>query len=220
MFALLLVLGFATAASPKPSPTPTPVPLKEIGVVNAMSPYCTTFYNHFNAAVRPMLAVDQQLNYESASLDNINELFTKMDWNLRFYEERLRIQKEVEIMERTTFQTQIEVNALRSGEKQTTDPERAHQIHMLAQEMQRALDKQKQLAIDLHGMLDTMMAYDTSAEADRGRPLSGFTAEDLKLPKDSRDVKAYLRFNGMRDRLHDAEGMAAGYATTIAQKYC
>lgn len=166
-----------------------------------------------------MLVVDRELDHVSASLDEINTLFSKIDWDLRFYAERLKLERYVAVIETTNYQTQQEINKLRSGEKLTSDPQRAHQVHMLAQEMQRALDKQKQIGWDIHSMLIVMMDFPIGT-SDLGRPPSGFDPADLKTPKDARDIKAVLRFNGMRDRLRDAQGLAAGYATAIGESYC
>lgn len=166
-----------------------------------------------------MLAVDRELDHVSASLDEINTLFSKIDWDLRFYDERLKLERYTSAIETTNYQTQQEINKLRLGEKLTSDPERAHQVHMLAQEMQRALDKQKQIGWDIHSMVVVMMDFPIGT-SDLGRPLNGFVPADLSVPKDARDIKAVLRFNGMRDRLRDAQGMAAGYAATIGEAYC
>ncbi|MBV8689312.1 MAG: hypothetical protein JOZ59_04315, partial [Candidatus Eremiobacteraeota bacterium] len=84
--ALLLTLAVIStpAASPAPSSSPEP-PLKEIGSVRS-TPYCTAFYKHFNGAVHPLLQNDFTLDRISVSLDNVNALFSKIDWEQQFYD--------------------------------------------------------------------------------------------------------------------------------------
>lgn len=218
---VLLALSMALLApSPSPSPSPPVPPLKEIGVVTAQSPYCGSFFTHFNTIVDPMLANDKTLDHVSVSLDNIDTLFAKTDRINRFYQERLNLQKYTgELLANNTV-LQKEINELRKGEKLTSDPERAHEVHMLAQELQRAYDKQHQMQIDLQSVWRAMVDYNLGDSPVLGEPLGDVTLESLKVPPAAKDVKYVLRFNGMRDRLRDAEGMAAAHAQTILQKYC
>lgn len=221
MIALAALVAVASLSSPWPTPSPSssPAPLKEIGSVRS-TPYCTSFYAHFNAAVHPMLQNDLTLNQVSGSLDNINALFSKIDWEQQFYDERLRMMNAVAALEHNNFEIQREVNALRQGEKFSNDPMKAKEMHMLAQELQRALDKQKQMATDLGGVVHAMMDYDIAPEKLTGRPIGGFSLEELAMPKDAKNIKSYLRFDGMRDRLHDAEVKAAQHAQAVVESYC
>lgn len=219
---IALLLAAASAATASPAPSPSPAPLKEIGSVRAASPYCASFFTHFNAIVDPMLANDRTLDQVGVSLDKLDDLFSKTDRINRFYTERLNLQKYAgELIERNTL-LQKEINELRKGEKLTSDPQRSHEVHMLAQELQRAYDKQHQLQIDLQSVWRAMVDYNLSDSPVVGDTLKDFrvSVDDLKTPKAANDVKYVLRFNGMRDRLRDAEGMAAAHAETILQQYC
>ena len=221
--ALLAALALsATPAAPSPSPSPTPSgpPLKEIGTVNAVGSYCATFYRRFNAVVHPMLENDATLDRVSVTLDDINEVFGKTNREQLFYDQRLRMMKYVSDLEANTWIIQREVNNLREAQTYTTDPVKSKEMHMLAQELQRALDKQKQMSTDLMGIVHVMMDFKITPDDLTGQPLGDFTFEKFNLPKDAKDLKSYLRFNGMRDRLRDAERMSADHAETIMQKFC
>lgn len=220
MLVSFILIAAAAAASPSPSPSPPAPPLKEIGSVTARSPYCASFFTHFNTIVDPMVANDKTLDQVSVSLDNINTLFSKTDRIKRFDDERLKLQKYTGALLANNTVLQKEINELRRGEKLTEDPQRAHEVHMLAQELQRAYDKQHQMQLDLQSVWRAMVDYNLSESPVLGEPLGDVTLESLKEPAAAKDVKYVLRFNGMRDRLRDAEGMAAAHAQTILQKYC
>ncbi|MBV8245646.1 MAG: hypothetical protein JOZ38_06985 [Candidatus Eremiobacteraeota bacterium] len=209
----------ATSPSAKPSASPLP-PLKEIYSVTVVNTYCTSFYRHFNATVRPLIANDITLERVSVSLDNIDTLFSENNWEQRFYDERLKMERYVAALQENNETTQREVNELRDGAKLTTDPVRVKEMRQLAQELQRAVDKQKQMASDLLGITQGMMDYYIDPEKAALGPIGNFNLEDLKLPKDAKDIKSYLRFNGMRDVLKDAEIKSATVAQDIAEKFC
>ena len=221
ILALALTLGVISApvASPVPAPSAGP-PLKEIGSVRS-TPYCTAFYKHFNGAVHPLLQNDFTLDRISISLDNVNTLFSKIDWEQQFYDERLRLERYVNTMQQNNVDIQREINLLRDAQTDTTDPDHTYQIHMLAQEMQRALDKQKQMSYDVFGLVQAMIDYENiHPRFLTGQPIGGITLEDLQMPPDKKNIKSYLRFDGMRDRLRDAEVRSAGYAQTVLEKFC
>jgi len=220
MLALTFFFALASAAgpSPSPSPSPTPLPLKEIGSVRS-TPYCSAFYGHFNAAVHPMLVNDLALDHINVSLKHQNELFKDINWEQEFISERLTMEKNVQTLIDNNGIIQKEVNDLRKGETMTSDQAQSHEIHMLAQELQRALDKQKQLQVDLLSVMHVMMDFDLTKQMTAQEKMDA-TLGDLSKPPDLLDIKKIMRFDGMRDRLHDAEGMAAGHASTILEKYC
>ncbi|MFN2527650.1 MAG: hypothetical protein ABR584_02930 [Candidatus Baltobacteraceae bacterium] len=218
MLVLIFLVALASASSPSPSPSPAPVPLKEIGSVRS-TPYCSAFYGHFNAAVHPMLVNDVALDHINVSLEHQNELFKDVNWEQEFIAERLTMQKNVQTLIDNNGIIQKEVNDLRKGETMTSDKEQSHEIHMLAQELQRALDKQKQLQVDLLSVVHVMMDFDLSKQMTAKEKMDA-TLDDLSKPADLLDIKKVMRFDGQRDRLHDAERMAADHAATILQKYC
>jgi hypothetical protein len=218
MFVLSLLAALVSAASPSPTPSPSPPPLKEIGSVRS-TPYCSAFYGHFNAAVHPMLLNDIALDHIDVSLQHQNKLFKDLNYEQEFMDERLVMEKNVQTLIDNNGVIQKEVNDLRKGETMTTDKAQAHEIHMLAQELQRALDKQKQLQVDLLSVVHVMMDYDIMKQP-TGQEKVNQTLDDLSEPPDLLDIKKVMRFDGMRDRLHDAEGMAAGHASAILEKYC
>ena len=214
----LAVIG-TPLASPVPAPSPGP-PLKEIGSVRS-TPYCTAFYKHFNGAVHPLLENDFTLDRISISLDNVNTLFSKIDWDQQFYDERYRLERYVSSMQQNNVVIQSEINQLREAQTFSGDPERSSEIHMLAQEMQRALDKQKQMSTDVFGIVQGMIDYENIVPRTlTGQPIGGVTLHDLQLPADEKNIKSYLRFDGMRDILRDAEVRSAAHAQTVLEKYC
>ncbi|MBV9737373.1 MAG: hypothetical protein JO177_04310 [Candidatus Eremiobacteraeota bacterium] len=222
---MIVVLALALAvigtplASPVPAPSPGP-PLKEIGSVRS-TPYCTAFYKHFNGAVHPLLENDFTLDRISISLDNVNTLFSKIDWDQQFYDERYRLERYVSSMQQNNVVIQSEINQLREAQTFSGDPERSSEIHMLAQEMQRALDKQKQMSTDVFGIVQGMIDYENIVPRTlTGQPIGGVTLHDLQLPADEKNIKSYLRFDGMRDILRDAEVRSAAHAQTVLEKYC
>lgn len=166
-----------------------------------------------------MLQNDIALDHIDVSLQRQDQLFKDINWEQEFIDERLVMEKNVQTLIDNNGIIQKEVNDLRKGETMTTDKEQAHEIHMLAQELQRALDKQKQLQVDLLSVVHVMMDYDLSTQPTAKEKMDQ-TLDDLSKPKDLLDIKKVMRFDGLRDRLHDAEGMAAGHASTILQKYC
>ncbi|MEO6912923.1 MAG: hypothetical protein ABI182_02735, partial [Candidatus Baltobacteraceae bacterium] len=143
MFASLIALAPVPSAaiSPVPSASPIAAPLKGIATVKS-TPYCTSFATHFNGAVIPMLQNDYQLDTISAGLDSIKELFKKPDFSTRFVTLRAHLVTQVGIMQKNLPVIQAQINQLRLGEKLTSDPAQAKQMHLLAQEMQAAYDKQ------------------------------------------------------------------------------
>lgn len=216
---IALVLAAATAApspSPAPSATPQKLNIKTIATVKS-TPYCSNLGEHFNRIVAPMLANDVVLDRTGVTLDKVTQNLRSPDFAIRFAQSRADLAKYVDTLMKSLPDMQAQINQLRSGEKLTGDPDQAKEMHMLAQELQRAYNKQMQLTNDLHGVLQGMMEFDTS----RYDPTSTQTLfEDLSMPKDMKDVKSYLRFDGQRDVLTDAENKAGDIAVDVAEKYC
>jgi len=160
---------------------------------------------------------DRTLDQVSVSLDEVNTLFDHIDYVSRFTTERLRMERYVGALQRSLPAMQEQINALRRAENLTKDAAQAHEMHMLAQELQRAYDKQRQMSIDLFGVMQAMMDFDIM-NAPRPTPMERLQA--LDAPKDARDVKSYLRCDGVRDRLADAEAKAGDLAFDIATTIC
>ena len=150
-------------------------------------------------------------------MEKINTLFDTLDYVSRFTSERLRMENYVGSLLDSLPEMQTQINQLRAAQALTADPARSAEMHLLAQELQRAYDKQQQLSIDLLGVVHAMMDYDIMS-VKRQTPMERLEA--LSAPSDARDVKSYLRFNGQRDRLADAESRAAVIALDIQENVC
>ena len=209
----MLLLALALAM---PLPSTPPAPLKTIVTVRT-SPYCSALAQHFNRIVTPLLANDRTLESVGVSLDRIDVLFEQLDYVSRFTGERLKMEKYVGALQDSLPEMQVQINQLREAQTLTTDPASAAEMHLLTQELQRAYDKQRQLSIDLLGVVHAMMDFDIM-NAHRQTPMERLTA--LTVPADARSVKSYLRFDGQRDRLADAESKAADIAFDIEQNVC
>jgi hypothetical protein len=214
-FAVLLATIVAPA-TPGPVPSPSATPLRTIATVKS-TPYCTAFAAHFNGAVQPMLVNDRTLDSVSVSLDDIDSIFHKPDFAIRFGAERAKLTKYVDDLQKNLPFMQTQINQLRAGEALTKDAGARQEMHQLAQELQRAYDKQKQLATDLLGVVQAMMQTDTSNvdPTDARGELA-----DMQLPADMKSTKSYLRFDGQRDVIGDAEDKAGDLAIDEAEKYC
>lgn len=212
----MLAILVLTAALATPTASPPPAPLKTIVTVRT-SPYCSALAQHFNRIVTPMLANDGTLDSVSVSLETVNTLFDKLDYVSRFTSERVKMEKYVGSLLDSLPEMQTQINQLRAAQTLTTDPAQSSEMHMLAQELQRAYDKQRQLSIDLLGVVHAMMDYDIMS-VKRQTPMERLEA--LSAPSEARDVKSYLRFNGQRDRLSDAESKAADIALDIEENVC
>ncbi len=206
----------APAVSASPAPSATPRTLQTIVTV-VSSPYCNSLEEHFNSALVPMLANDRTLDATSAGLDTLNTLWSQPNYEQLYLDVRNALGKQIDQIAGSLDRIQAQINALRAGEKLTTDPQAAADIHQAAQELQRAYDKQRQLEIDLTGVHRAMIDYDIS----RAHPaMGGFDETEMSEPADMKDMKSYLRFNGQRDAIADSEGKAVDVAYRIAQTRC
>jgi len=211
----VLALGLLLAAA-VPSPSPSPVSqLRTIATVRA-TPYCTSLANHFNGAVAPMLANDRTLDNVSVQLDDVNQVFNKPDYQIRYADERAKLVNYVGNLQRNLPYMQQQINGLRLGERLTKDADQAKAIHMLAEKLQLAYNKQYQLSQDLLGVVHAMMDFRP------GRDANSYENQlaEQNMPVEMRDVKSYLKFNGQRDVIADAEDKSADMALNIASKYC
>ncbi len=209
-----IVLVLAVAASPSPRPSSTP--LRTIATVKS-TPYCTALAAHFNAAVQPMVRNDRTLDDVGTSLDDVDSIFHKPDFAIRFGGERAKLTKYVDNLQKSLPFMQTEINQLRQGQTLTADAGARQEMHQLAQELQRAYDKQKQMTTDLLGVVQAMMQTDTS-NVDPTDAQSELA--DMQLPAEMKRTKSYLRFDGQRDVIADAETKAGDLAFDEAEKYC
>jgi hypothetical protein len=199
-----------------PAPSPTAQPLKTIITV-VSSPYCNSLADHFNGALVPMLANDHTLDGVSLQLDDLNTLFSELNYEQQFLHVRDVLGRQETALNQSLAAIQREINQLRDGSRLTTDPQAAAEVHQAAQDLQTAYDKQRQLAIDLQGMYQAMLTYPIS----RVHPaLGGFDPEEMRMPADMRDVKSYLKFNSQRGTIADSEDKAVDIAYSAAQANC
>ena len=203
-------------AAPPPSPSPTPgSTLKTITSVRA-TPFCTSIAQHFNAAVQPMLSNDRSLDQVNTQLTDINDVFNHADYQIRYADARAKLVKYVGDIQKNLPFIQQQINQLREGEKLTTDTADSKAIHQIAEKLQLAYNKQNQLASDLLGVIQAMMQYQP-----QGDP-SSFDNQmaTLNMPKEARDIKSYLRFDGQRDVLDQAENAAADATIDLVTSKC
>jgi hypothetical protein len=204
------------AASPPPSVSASPRTLRTIVTV-VSSPYCNSLATHFNGALVPMLANDRTLDGVSVQLDDINTLFDQPDYVERYLHVRDALGKQVDELNESLHLIQLEIDALRDGEHLTTDTQSAADIHVAAEHLQNAYDKQRQLSIDLSGIHYAMMQYNI----ERAHPsLGGFSEAEMTEPQAMRDIKDYLRFNNQRAVIASNEDVAVDVALNAAQDHC
>lgn len=216
MIPVLLALVLAVAsASPSPSPTPVPSQLRTIATVRA-TPFCSSLGQHFNGAVIPMLANDRTLDQVDVQLVDLNDVFHHPDYQIRYAGLRVKLMQYVSEIEKSLPIIQQQVNQLREGEKLTTDPALAKQTHLIAEKMQLAYNKQYQLATDVSGVVQTMMTYQPPQDLD----IAAEELQEQSMPKDMKDIKSYLRFDGQRDVIDRAENAAADSAIDVVERQC
>ncbi len=210
-----LVLALLLAASPSPAPSPAATP--HTIVTTKSSPYCTALGRHFNGAFTPMVANDRTLTIVGSALDDVNTLFSKSDYVSRFIKVRQELAKESDLMLGTMPRIQDEINALRQSASLTQDAKQAKEMLDAASELQAAYVKQHAMAIDIQNLARTMMDYDI---IDAPHPLGGMTPDEASLPKEWRDIKTYLRFDGQRDEIARHEEKAVDTAYNAATTAC
>ncbi len=82
---LALAIALAGAApSPQPSASPSERPELKSIVTVISSPYCNALAEHFNAALKPMLANDRVFDAVGVQLDDMNDMFDHPDYANRF----------------------------------------------------------------------------------------------------------------------------------------
>jgi hypothetical protein len=163
-----------------------------------------------------MLANDRSLDQVDTQLVDLNDVFNHGDYQIRYSNVRISLIKYVgEIQKNLPFMQQ-QINQLRQGEKLTTDKQDAHDIHQIAEKLQLAYNKQMQLATDLTGVIHAMMDYQPQGDADSYQN----RLAEASMPKEMRDIKSYLRFDGQREVIDQSENAAADSAITLVSHTC
>jgi len=214
--ALIPVSSGSPGPSPSPGGTPVPSSLKTIVTVRS-TPFCTSLAQHFNLAAQPMLANDATLDQVNVQLVDLKEVFASPDYVQKFYQFRLRLGQFVTAMQKRLPGMQDQINQLRDGEKLADNPSDAKQVHQTAEKMQLAYNKQMQLTTDLLGIVQGSMDYNP---IDHPHPLGGETPAEEALPADMKDLKSYLRFDGQRDVVTQAENAAGDIAYDLITSRC
>lgn len=211
-FAFLLI-----GAAPSPTPSASPVPSQLKTIVNVRTtPFCNAIAQHFNAAVEPMLANDREFDRIDPELVNLNDVFHHADYQTRYFTIRVRLMKYLNSIRSSLPQIQAQINQLRSGERLTEDKAAAKDLHQVAEKLQLAYNKQFQLQTDLTGVAQTMMSYQPPNDLD----VSQEELAEQSMPKDMKDIKSYLRFDGQRDVIDRSENAAADSAIALVQTHC
>jgi hypothetical protein len=234
MLAVLLAIALeradaAATAGPAPAPTAAPVPapastekptLKEIGHVRALTSFCSAFERHFNAAVAPILENDRQIGSIGFTYGALESHFRQRAGELAVYDDRVHLMHWVDELQKLVPQAQVEVNDLRASASLAKDPADAKLAHELAAQLQHALDKQRQIAIDSLGIVQALGEATTShvkTELTDVMP-GGYDDYETRTPKAWRDVRSYLHWQSQLDRIDDAEGAAAASAGTLVAR--
>ncbi len=238
---ILLIAALAAGATESPEPAetsppvaaaampataePPPAPLREIGHVRATTSFCSAFERHFNGAVRPMLENDARASFIGYTLGRIEPHFHSLGAELLLYDDRVHMLHDVGVVQRLIPSAQGELDALRATAAAATDDEAAKQTRELATSLQRALDKQRQIAIDV---LSVAQALGVVMNGGDDTPKIGRLVSDpgpgvydihaATTPADARDVRSYLHWQDQLDRIGDAEGSAAAKADTLVEK--
>jgi hypothetical protein len=150
-------------------------------------------------------------------LDDVNTMFEGPNYVQQFLHIRDALGRQETALNDSLAAIQREINDLRNGSTLTTDKQATAQVQAAAQELQTAYDHQRQLAIDLQNLYETLLRYNPQ----RLHPtLGGFDPQDMAAPADAKDIKSYLRFNGQRDVIATNEDKATDVALATAQTYC
>ncbi|HKU67052.1 MAG TPA: hypothetical protein VJP85_04670 [Candidatus Baltobacteraceae bacterium] len=205
-------------ANPTPAPSTSPTPGSDLKtIVNVRStPFCSSIAQHFNAAVEPMLSNDRSFGHVDTQLVDLNEVFKHGDYQIRYSNIRIKLMKYVADVQRNLPVMQQQINQLRRGEALTQDSNDARDIHQIAEKLQLAYNKQMQLATDLTGVIHAMMDYQPQGDADSYQN----QLATAQMPQEMRDIKSYLRFDGQRTVIDEAENAAADSAITLVERSC
>jgi len=228
-FALIAVFLLGTGSTPAtPAPTGTPrQPLRIIGRVHAVTAFCKAFQTHFDGAVVPLLAADAQLGYVHYTMGRIEPDYRDRVPEQRLYDDRVKLMAFLKTLFAQIAPAQSEINALRETAKTATDSQTAKATLELASQLQRALDKQHQVALDSVGVVRAMVDVATGTnltwvphpfDPPREAPFmpGSNDLQEQRMPETARDVRNVISFDKQLDRIGDAEGEAAQTADAIS----
>ncbi len=222
------------SATPQSAATPKEQ-LREIGRVRAITSFCKAFITHFNDSAKLMIADDAEISYVDFTLGTLERHFRQIDAERALYGDRLRLMAYVKALQQQLPPLQEQINQLRRSAELTKDPNEAKGSREVAAQLQKAYDRQHQIALDTLGVIHVMLEM----AASKGEGPSSFkqmlaasapilgpspavvgAASDIDFidtqPAERRDVRSYLRMKTQRDRIGDAESMATKKAETLA----
>jgi hypothetical protein len=154
---MLAAMVLAPGNDPSGAPSPTAAPLREIGHVRAASPFCSAFERHFNGAARPILASDERIGAIGFTLGTIEAHYRARGGELLLYDDRVHLMRYVADLQKAIPQARRELDELRASAPLARDPAAASRTRELAESLGKALDKQRQIAIDSLGVVHAMM---------------------------------------------------------------
>lgn len=163
-----------------------------------------------------MLANDRDLDKIDTHLTDLNDVFHHADYQIRYADLRVKLMGRVDEIRKSLPFIQTQINELRQGENLTKDAQAAKQLHQIAEKLQLAYNKQHQLEIDLTGVVQTMMSYQPPIDID----MTQEALAEQSMPRDMKDIKSYLRFDGQRDVIDQSENAAADSAIALVQSTC
>lgn len=164
----------------------------------------------------PMLVNDRDLDKVDTHLVDLNDVFHHADYQIRYAGLRVKLMQRVDDIRKSLPFIQTQINQLRQGENLTKDAQASKQLHMVAEKLQQAYNKQYQLATDLTGVVQTMMSYTPPNDID----VSQEELAEQSMPRDMKDIKSYLRFDGQRDVIDQSESAAADSAISLVESTC
>jgi hypothetical protein len=218
VLALAIALIGAAPSSPQPSASPSAAPRELKSIVTVVSsPYCNALAEHFNAALRPMLANDRIFDAVGVQVTEMNEMFNYPDYANRFLDLRAKLLKESNTLTSSLHPIRAEIDRLHDSASLTTDPAAAAQMRDAAQKLGDAYLHQFQLATDVTSLAQFMLQYDIT----RGpHPLGGWTPQLQTMPSDDKDLKTYLHYDKQVNAIATAEDAGADIAYDIASTRC
>lgn len=163
-----------------------------------------------------MLVNDADFEVVGSNLTDLNDVFHHADYQIRYADLRVKLIKKVDGIRKSLPFIQQQINQLRQGETLTKDAQAGKQLHHVAEKLQLAYNKQFQLATDLTGVIQSMMSYQPPANLDVAQE----ELSEQSMPADMKDIKSYLRFDGQRDVIDQAENAAADSAIDLVEKSC
>ena len=198
------------------APSPSPSPLRTIETVKS-TPFCNALQRHFNGAFVPMLGNDRSFQTVGVQLSDLNTLFTRPTYANDFFVLRSRLMKQVGEIEGSLPQIQSHIGGLQASAALASDPKARADMLAMAGSLQSVYAMQKQIAYDLHGVVQSMMEYDPLAG---NHPAGGMDPADIGVPSEMRDIKSYLRYDARRDTMEKAQSTAVDRALALAQGRC